>query len=53
MFGRRVPFSQIAFVTLLGVASGVYIYKPSFEPVLKTSGQQNQDVPKKQNGTDK
>ncbi|XP_037648267.1 protein PIGBOS1 isoform X2 [Sebastes umbrosus] len=52
MFRRRIPFSQIALATVLGVAGGIYIYKPYFEPGLKTSGQQNQDVPKKQNETD-
>ncbi|XP_074522367.1 protein PIGBOS1 [Halichoeres trimaculatus] len=47
MFRRRIPFTQVAFATLLGVAGGVYIYRPSFEPVLKNSGQKNQDEPKK------
>ncbi|KAF1392891.1 hypothetical protein PFLUV_G00032740 [Perca fluviatilis] len=51
MFRRRVPFSQIALATLLGVAGGIYIYRPYFEPV-QTSRQQNQDVPKKPNETD-
>ncbi|XP_066540974.1 protein PIGBOS1 [Hoplias malabaricus] len=31
MLPRRIPFNQIAFATLLGVAGGVYIYKPMFE----------------------
>ncbi|XP_071344445.1 protein PIGBOS1 [Trachinotus anak] len=52
MFRRRVPFTQIAFATLLGVAGGMYIYRPYFEPVPKNSGQQNQGMPKKQNETD-
>ncbi|XP_041798820.1 protein PIGBOS1 [Chelmon rostratus] len=51
MFGRRIPFTQMALVALLGVGGGIYIYKPYFEPV-KTPGQQNQDVPKKQSETD-
>ena len=51
MFGRRIPFTQIAFVSLLGVGGGIYIYRPYFEHELKTPGQQNQDVPKKQNET--
>ncbi|XP_060895023.1 protein PIGBOS1 [Labrus mixtus] len=50
MFHRRIPFTQLAFATLLGVAGGVYIYRPYFE--LKPSGQKNQDVPKKHNETD-
>ncbi|XP_038558120.1 protein PIGBOS1 [Micropterus salmoides] len=52
MFRRRIPFTQMAFATLLGVAGGIYIYRPYFEPVLKTSGQQNQDVPKQQDESD-
>ncbi|XP_034385358.1 protein PIGBOS1 [Cyclopterus lumpus] len=52
MFRRRVPFTQITLAIVLGVGSGVYIYRPYFEPVLKTSDQQNQDVLKKQNETD-
>nr|XP_046242119.1 protein PIGBOS1 [Scatophagus argus] len=46
---RRIPLTQMVFVTLLGVGGGIYIYKPYFEPVLQTPDrQQNQDVPKKQ-----
>ena len=53
MFRRRLPFTQIAFATLLGVAGGFYIYRPYFEPVVRPSEQQqNQDVPKKQNEED-
>ncbi|XP_040895982.1 protein PIGBOS1 [Toxotes jaculatrix] len=52
MFRQRIPFTQIAFATLLGVAGGIYIYRPYFDLVPKTSGQQHQDVPKKQNETD-
>ncbi|GAA6227824.1 protein PIGBOS1 [Lates japonicus] len=52
MLRRRIPFTQMAFATLLGVAGGVYIYRPYFEPVLKSSGQQDQDVPKKLDVTD-
>ncbi|XP_022072470.1 protein PIGBOS1 [Acanthochromis polyacanthus] len=52
MFRRRMPFTQLAFATVLGVAGGFYIYRPYFETVPKTSGQQNQDVPKKQKETD-
>ncbi|XP_032369958.1 protein PIGBOS1 [Etheostoma spectabile] len=51
MFRRRVPFSQVALATLLGVAGGIYIYRPYFEPV-QTLRQQNQDVPNKQNKED-
>ncbi|XP_019126039.1 protein PIGBOS1 [Larimichthys crocea] len=50
MFRRRIPFSQMAFVTLLGVCGGIYIYKPYFEQ--HTAGQQKQHVPKKDNETD-
>ncbi|XP_021441938.2 protein PIGBOS1 [Oncorhynchus mykiss] len=39
MFRRRIPFAQIAFATVLGVAGGVYIYRPIFEP------QHNNSVP--------
>lgn len=42
----------MAFAVLLGVAGGIYIYKPYFEPPSKSSGQQNQDVPKKENEID-
>ncbi|XP_029317205.1 protein PIGBOS1 [Cottoperca gobio] len=54
MFRGRLPFSQIVFATLLGVAGGVYVFKPVFEPlaVRKTSEQQNQNVPEKQKETD-
>lgn len=52
MFRRRIPFTQMVFVTLLGFGGGIYIYRPYFDPVLKSSGQQNQDVPKKQSETD-
>ncbi|XP_069379640.1 protein PIGBOS1 [Paralichthys olivaceus] len=51
MFRRRVPFTQMAFAMLLGVAGGLYIYRPYFEPVLKTSRQQNQGEAKKDNET--
>ncbi|XP_069030039.1 protein PIGBOS1 [Embiotoca jacksoni] len=52
MFRRRLSFTQLAFATVLGVAGGIYIYRPYFEPVLKTPEQQNQDVPTKQTETD-
>ncbi|XP_022601238.1 protein PIGBOS1 [Seriola dumerili] len=52
MFRRRVPFTQMAFATLLGVAGGIYIYRPYFDPVPKNSGQQNEGMTKKQNETD-
>lgn len=52
MFRRRLPFTQIAFATVLGVAGGVYIYKPYFQQEPKTSEEKNLDVPKKQNETD-
>uniref|UniRef100_A0AAY4EI40 Protein PIGBOS1 n=1 Tax=Denticeps clupeoides TaxID=299321 RepID=A0AAY4EI40_9TELE len=32
MLRRRIPFHQIAFATLLGVAGGIYVYRPMFEP---------------------
>ncbi|XP_018978590.2 protein PIGBOS1 [Cyprinus carpio] len=35
MFGRLVPFHQIAFATLVGVVGGVYIYRPVFEAPRK------------------
>ncbi|CAG5855535.1 unnamed protein product [Menidia menidia] len=52
MFQRRLPFTQLAMATLLGVIGGMYIYRPYFETVPKTPGQQNPDVPKKQKETD-
>ncbi|XP_039994632.1 protein PIGBOS1 [Xiphias gladius] len=52
MFRRRIPFTQMAFATLLGVAGGLYIYRPYFEPVPKSSGRQNVGESKKQNETD-
>ncbi|XP_036950242.1 protein PIGBOS1 [Acanthopagrus latus] len=52
MFRRSIPFTQMVFVTLLGFGGGIYIYRPYFDPMLKSSGQQNQDVPKKQSETD-
>ncbi|XP_071766408.1 protein PIGBOS1 [Centroberyx gerrardi] len=48
MFRQRIPFTQMAIATMLGVAGGVYIYRPYFEPLQKSPGQQNQDVPKNQ-----
>ncbi|XP_014267502.1 protein PIGBOS1 [Maylandia zebra] len=52
MFRRRLPFTQLAFATMLGVAGGIYIYRPYFETVPKTSGEQIQDKPKKENELD-
>ncbi|XP_026234592.1 protein PIGBOS1 [Anabas testudineus] len=48
MLRRRIPFNQVAFATLLGVASGIYIYKPYFDSLLKTSGQEKENVPKEE-----
>ncbi|KAM7406162.1 hypothetical protein PAMP_000559 [Pampus punctatissimus] len=52
MFRQRIPLTQIVFATVLGFCGGIYIYKPCFQPELKPSGQQNQDVPKEQNKTE-
>ncbi|XP_030578178.1 protein PIGBOS1 [Archocentrus centrarchus] len=52
MFRRRLSFGQLAFATVLGVAGGIYIYSPYFESAPKTSGQQIQEEPKKQNERD-
>lgn len=52
MFRRRLPFTQLAFATMLGVAGGIYIYRPYLETVPKTSGEQIQDKPKKENELD-
>lgn len=49
MFRRRIPFNQMAVAAMLGVAGGIYIYRPYFESDVKTSGQQKEDVPKKKN----
>lgn len=51
MIRRRIPFTQIAFVTLIGVGGGVYIYRPYFVNNMKTQVEQNQNVPKKQSDT--
>ncbi|XP_050991466.1 protein PIGBOS1 [Labeo rohita] len=44
MFGRRIPFNQVAFATLLGVVGGVYIYRPIFEPPRKPPIAPDQDL---------
>ncbi|XP_036400511.1 protein PIGBOS1 [Megalops cyprinoides] len=43
MFRRRIPFNQITMATLLGVAGGVYIYRPIFEPPNKSPVHPNQE----------
>ncbi|XP_035276013.1 protein PIGBOS1 [Anguilla anguilla] len=35
MYRRRIPFPGMALATFLGVAGGVYIYKPMFRPLNK------------------
>ncbi|NP_001295368.1 protein PIGBOS1 [Danio rerio] len=40
MLGRRIPFNQIAFATLVGVVGGVYIYRPMFEPLRKPAAEE-------------
>ncbi|KAL3065430.1 hypothetical protein OYC64_015580 [Pagothenia borchgrevinki] len=54
MFRRRIPFVDVFFATLVGVAGGVYIFSPVFapQPEPKASEQQNQDVPQKPKETD-
>ncbi|XP_029949024.1 protein PIGBOS1 [Salarias fasciatus] len=52
MFRRRLPFTQLALAAVLGVCGGIYIYRPYFEPVPKTSEEHGQDVPKKERETD-
>uniref|UniRef100_A0A7N8XCC9 Protein PIGBOS1 n=2 Tax=Mastacembelus armatus TaxID=205130 RepID=A0A7N8XCC9_9TELE len=52
MLRRRIPFTQMALATMLGVAGGVYIYRPYFEQVPRTSQQKKQDDPKKPNETE-
>lgn len=44
MFGRRIPFNQIAFATLVGVVAGVYIYRPVFELPRKPPTAPDQDL---------
>ncbi|XP_026142776.1 protein PIGBOS1 [Carassius auratus] len=44
MFGRRIPFNQIAFATLVGVVGGVYIYRPMFEAHRKPLSAPDQDL---------
>jgi len=38
MLRRRIPFNQVAFATVLGVAGGVYIYRPYFEAKQRRTG---------------
>lgn len=51
MLRRRIPFTQIAFVTLIGVGGGVYIYRPYFVNRMKTPVEQNQNVAKNESET--
>ncbi|XP_067246008.1 protein PIGBOS1 [Chanodichthys erythropterus] len=44
MFGRRIPFNQIAFATLVGVVGGVYIYRPVFELPRKPQTAPDQEL---------
>ncbi|KAK7160613.1 hypothetical protein R3I93_008308 [Phoxinus phoxinus] len=44
MFGRRIPFNQIAVATLAGVMGGVYIYRPIFEAPRKPPTAPDQDL---------
>ncbi|XP_039514545.1 protein PIGBOS1 [Pimephales promelas] len=44
MFGRRIPFNQIAVATLVGVVGGVYIYRPIFEAPKKPPIAPDQDL---------
>lgn len=44
MFGRRIPFNQIAVAALLGVVGGVYVYRPIFEPPRKPPSAPDQDL---------
>lgn len=44
MFGRRIPFNQIAVATLVGVGGGVYIYRPIFEAPRKPPTAPDQDL---------
>lgn len=54
MFRRRIPFTQMALATVLGVAGGVYIYKPFFEPrqKIKDLEEPSQDMHKNLNLTE-
>ncbi|XP_034045630.1 protein PIGBOS1 [Thalassophryne amazonica] len=45
MFRRRIPFIDMVFASLVGVAAGIYIYRPYFEELSKISRKQKQDVP--------
>ncbi|XP_056621717.1 protein PIGBOS1 [Triplophysa dalaica] len=44
MFGRRIPFHQIAVATLVGVMGGVYVYRPMFEPPKKPQSAPDQEL---------
>lgn len=48
MLGRRIPFNQIAFATLVGVVGGVYIYRPMFEPLRKPAAEELKPDPEEQ-----
>ncbi|XP_076012051.1 protein PIGBOS1 [Genypterus blacodes] len=52
MFRGRIPFTQMAFATLLGFGGGIYIYRPLFGPVQKLVGQHDQDEPNTEEQTD-
>ncbi|XP_055011011.1 protein PIGBOS1 [Boleophthalmus pectinirostris] len=52
----RLPLTQVAMAVLIGIAGGVYIYKPCFEPVrtrtaTSTTNQMNPEEQKKENQT--
>lgn len=51
MLRKKIPFTRMAFATLLGVAGGFYIYRPYYDVVPKTTTPQNQDVALKENGS--
>ncbi|XP_054626617.1 protein PIGBOS1 [Dunckerocampus dactyliophorus] len=51
MFRQKIPFTQVAFAAVLGVAGGFYIYRPYYDTVttISTQQQQNQDMTQKEN----
>ncbi|XP_041917618.1 protein PIGBOS1 [Alosa alosa] len=50
MFRRRIPLNEIALATLLGVAGGIYVYKPMFGLPKKPQTAELQEVTKQENG---
>lgn len=53
MYRRRIPFTNMAFATVLGIGSAMYIYKPYYEQGKGAPKQQKEEAPKKTSEVDK